>query len=228
MDEAYGKKFKELKIKVWERDKSQCQGEDCGFPLDIYEEETVISNSQDTYGKLILELGKDREIPVYSWLQLCHRCKKHTEVSTYYFELDYNIMLGDNPFLDEEMKKRYATVHLTYSNTMQSKVIANKCQHCSALQGNFFVRQTFLELTPAIKKGTFKPIDTIKHTVTIDDFSEPILESREPVRTTLKRKIRTGVVHHINADPYDNRLDNLLLLCTKCHRKAHAKLNEVK
>jgi len=36
-------------------------------------------------------------------------------------------------------------------------------------------------------------------------------------------KGRKGAVHHIDADKYNNEQQNLILLCSKCHNKIHAK-----
>lgn len=47
------------------------------------------------------------------------------------------------------------------------------------------------------------------------------LKPKETLPEHLKRRAYTLQVHHWNCDPADNRLENLVALCSSCHLTCH-------
>lgn len=97
--------------------------------------------------KYIEENGVD----IYKWNKICWKCKELTCVYSYYlgYELEefdeyfsgefWTPGLGDLPFLDACMTRKFKTIKFRYSNTTKSGYISNGCIHCGALQGKNYV-----------------------------------------------------------------------------------------
>lgn len=49
------------------------------------------------------------------------------------------LSLGEISDLDKALSARYKTIQFKYSKTRKTSEFANICQHCGALQGNYFV-----------------------------------------------------------------------------------------
>ena len=68
--------------------------------------------------------------PVYEFSMKCYKCGKKTIV---YYPEDTAYHHFDIPTLD-----------ILYSNTQKDNTIGNKCSHCGAYQGNWFVHNEFV------------------------------------------------------------------------------------
>lgn len=53
------------------------------------------------------------------------------------------------------------------------------------------------------------------------DLKAPVMY-RDKFRCVVCRSGERLQVHHINIDPFDNRMENLVTLCQRCHRQWHA------
>lgn len=87
---------------------------------------------------------------LYGWKKPCWKCKQDITVYSYflYYELEeidnifcglHGIGLGDIPCVDHIISNKYKTITKRYSNTTQSRYMANTCEHCQALQGRNFI-----------------------------------------------------------------------------------------
>lgn len=154
-------------------------------------------------------------LPVYSWEQSCWKCGQATEVITYHILLDYNYTLGDHRRFDELLMAAFPTIRPTYSHMMGKEVIANVCSSCGALQGNFYLNETIQLRLETDTLASVKLCDLPLH-LSMDDFQEKICAGRD---------VRDGSlhIHHIDENPANNREENLILLCNRCHKKRHTK-----
>lgn len=89
---------------------------------------------------------QERGIHIYRWDKTCWKCGKSTPVYSYYLdyeleELDESLRscgtvgLGDLDYIDQLLAREIPSIQMRYSNTTQSKYMANTCLHCGALQG---------------------------------------------------------------------------------------------
>jgi len=188
----------ELLNKVWTRDKSMCQH--CEKKL-----LTIVDPSQ-AYLKRLSEM---KEIPVYKWLTECWKCHKKTPVVSYSFVLGFNFEIGSVMKLDNVLVQNYEFVRRTpkYANVM------NFCIHCGSPYGNSYVSRELIEMS--LNEVDMKELvdSTIPNILSLED-----LLPQAALRSYVER-LQDGVIHHIDGNPDNNRLDNLILLCRSCHGK---------
>lgn len=99
----------------------------------------------------VLRYIQKNGINIYRWNKECYKCKRYTQVYSYY--LDYvleeiegfsdvtspTVGLGDISYVDELLSREIPSIQMRYSNTVQSTYMANTCQHCRSLQGRNYV-----------------------------------------------------------------------------------------
>lgn len=100
---------------------------------------------------LVLRYIQKDGINIYRWDKECYKCKKHTQVYSYYLDYDLEeikgfsdiisptVGLGDISYVDELLSREIPSIQMRYSNTVQLTYMANACQHCRALQGRNYV-----------------------------------------------------------------------------------------
>lgn len=193
----------QLRHQVWEKYGGKCQI--CNIELYEVEERSILE-----------ELVKLNEIPVYKWDKVCWKCGKTTPIVSYSFVLDYNYSIGDVAKLDAKLLVEYPFVKRKYSKTRGQEVIANTCIHCESLQGNFFTQQDLL------KFDTDESLENKIDTIIRCDLAQSDFDLDEEALQPNMMKSSSGHVHHIDKNPSNNILSNLVLLCSSCHRKVHS------
>lgn len=196
-----------LRNKVWERDHESCQR--CGKKL--YNVTTI-----DPFKEILEELHTLKDIEIYKWETNCWKCKKKTPRVSYYLNIGFNFSIGNIEIIDKFLMQKYSFVQKVFSKTMKQEVIANTCVHCGILQGNWFIGEEII--LDIIYQGFDKFLDIkIPNNLTLEDLSfdkeDPMFQKYEDIK-------RFGHVHHIDGDRSNNKLENLLLLCPSCHKKA--------
>lgn len=198
-----------LRTKVWQRDEAKCQG--CGKTLF----KIIII---DPCEEILEELHAQHEIPIYKWESECWKCGKKTPHVSYDFHAGFDYAIGSIEKIDKMVMETYSFVKKVYSKTMEQEVIANTCIHCGVLQGNWFVHEEIM--LDIYYQGMDNFRDTsFPNILTLDDLinkEDAIFQKYEDIETS-------GHVHHIDGDPTNNRLENLILLCPSCHKKADMK-----
>ena len=112
--------------------------------------------------------------------------------------------------------ENYHFVKKIYSKTMEQEVIANTCVYCGSLQGNWFVGEEII--LDIIYQGLDKFLDKIlPNNLTLEDLA---LDKEDPMFQPYPNIKTFGHVHHVDGDRSNNELENLLLLCPSCHKKA--------
>ena len=107
-------------------------------------------DSTITIAEYVKKVLEKEGVNIYKWKKQCPRCKKKTEVISYFlnyqleqfdeiFEMIGNIGIGDVPFIDKILMKRYKNIKLVRSKTINEQYVANICEHCSCLQGHNYV-----------------------------------------------------------------------------------------
>jgi len=196
---------------VWERDEGICQR--CKIPL---------LDEVDHYQLAEEELSKIKEIPIYKWKNECWACHKETDMVSYYLLFLYNFSIGNIDKLDKILAEKYPFVKKGYSKMQRRDVIANWCIHCGILQGNFYVPEQLME---RFNEGIEEELIDIKIPNTLTGFDIPIEEEREEF-VSMEKNENVGHVHHKDCNRENNSLDNLVLLCRKCHYKTHTELRK--
>lgn len=191
----------ELLHQVWDIFDGKCQV--CQAELYEVEESTILD-----------DIERLKELPIYKWDQVCWKCSKITPIVTYSFVLDYNKSIGDVPKLDAMLLAKYPFVKRIYSYTRGVEVTANTCIHCGSLQGNHFTGQSLLYFDDDSLKDK---IDSIL----LCDFEQSDFDLDEGALEPMVSRSSSGHVHHIDKNPENNVLSNLVLLCSSCHRKVH-------
>jgi len=116
--------------------------------------------------------------------------------------------------------------------TMDTNVKERVCRQC----GNTLVRQIrangYLEAVELFEARNY-----CSHICAgVHLRANPDMQSTGACRHTARRKKGKGNcelcghngvhVHHIDCNPYNNRIDNLIRLCAKCHGSEHIKINQ--
>lgn len=100
----------------------------------------------DPHKEIVEELRALKDIPIYKWNQTCWKCRKETSVVSYDLSAGYNFHIGDILKLDEVLVLNYPFVKKVFSKTMEKETIANICIYCGALQGNWYVRDSLIDI----------------------------------------------------------------------------------
>jgi 5-methylcytosine-specific restriction endonuclease McrA len=196
----------EIRGSVWDRDNSTCQGCDkILFRIDTIEPLKEISK----------ELSELKNLKIYRWERKCWRCKNVTPRVSYLFSAGFSYHIGEIERLDGILIDLYPFINRTYSKTMEQEVIANTCIHCNSLQGNWFIMHELLDLE---YQGLDNFVDKIlPNNLNLEDL--PLDEDDSMFQPYPEMK-SFGHVHHIDGDRSNNKLENLVLLCPSCHKKA--------
>ncbi|MFX1392984.1 MAG: HNH endonuclease [Promethearchaeota archaeon] len=201
----------DIRSKVWERDKGICQ--ECGKILSKSKKINILN-------KILEELHALKEIEIFNWESNCLICKKKTPRVSYFIDFEFTYSIGDIEKLDKFLMEKYPFVKMDFKNAMEQEVITNTCIHCASSQGNWFIRKELFDL---IYEGLDKFLNIkIPNNLTLDDLN---INKIKPMFQQYEEFERFGHVHHIDGDKINNNLENLVLLCPSCHRKAEIKRN---
>ncbi|MEE9379670.1 MAG: HNH endonuclease [Candidatus Lokiarchaeia archaeon] len=193
--------------KVWERDNASCQT--CGKKL--YNITTI-----DPFKEISEELHTLKDIEIYKWERKCWKCGEKTPRVSYFFNAGFDYRIGEIEKLDKILMEMYLFLSKTFSKTMEQEVIANICVHCSSLQGNWFIGEEIM--LDIIYQGLDNFVDKIlPNNLTLEDLA---LDKEDPMFQPYPDIKTFGHVHHVDGDRSNNELENLLLLCPSCHKKA--------
>lgn len=110
------------------------------------------------------------------------------------------------PRLGEALRARYPWFKPSYSKTVRSAYYGNCCPKCDALQGHFYATE-----------------DAIGVAMDGEDVEEDLpweLREIEPGWTETHMR-KWGHLHHEDGNPTNNAVENLRLLCVRCHRSRH-------
>lgn len=189
---------------------------DCGLKLYI-DAEIAKEQSYEQILECFSQWKKDMpEINIYSYFHECWKCHKPTQIMTYNFDYFGSCTLGHFNIIDQQLLGKFSTIKKTWSNTMESEVIANVCQHCGALQGNFYLGQDLMH-EPKLKK-----VGAVPNLIEIENLhtKEELNPERKPEKKNV-RIFKEPHVHHVDNNPANNDINNLILLCRDCHKKRH-------
>ena len=103
-----------------------------------------------TIAEYIKKVLEQDGINIYKWKKQCPKCKKETNVISYFlnydlekyddvFEIYGNIGIGDVPFIDKILMEKYKNVKVVRSKKINEEYVANVCEHCGCLQGYNYV-----------------------------------------------------------------------------------------
>jgi len=142
------------------------------------------------------EQWTDREILDVYHDYPCHRCEFRFPVVDAGF-------LEDND-LGKRIQEHFPAFYRDYSNTLRQSYWANHCPACGALQGSHWIEETVFEREP-------------------DDLLTiaPWRPHKTEERTVVRESIEWGNFHHVDENPSNNNLDNIRLLCVRCHAGRH-------
>ncbi len=203
----------DIRNNVWQRDKGLCQR--CQKPLYFLER-------VDPFEGILEEFSSLTDIPIYRWLRECWRCHKETAVVTYYFAVAYDYHIGDIEKIDQELMRQYIFVKKVFSNTMDKEVIANTCVNCGALQGNWFIGMDVLEMLAAGLDMNKLIEKRLENTLELKDFP---FDKKEFAPYHVEIRL-TANVHHIDINPKNDDLQNLVLVCRACHLEVHSEIRK--
>jgi hypothetical protein len=129
---------------------------------------------------------------------VCWSCKKATRVYTW---PGHEMWAKDGP-----ERGRPATLKRLFSRTAGVEYLANTCEHCGRIQGDFFL---FME-----SSGPFAYRDVARMSCYVCGYQDA--EWLE--KTGRRRKLH---IHHVNWNHKDNSSGNRVWLCERCHIEVH-------
>ena len=197
---------------VWERDRGLCQK--CKKQL---------FTEDDPYDEIIEELLSLTDIPIYRWPRECRKCHKQTDIITYDFAVGYSYHIGSLEKIDKELMKQFPFVKKVFSKTCGEEVIANTCVHCGALQGNWFIMEDIIEMKASGLDMNKLVEKKLKNTLAFEDL--PF--EKEQLSAHQEKLPLIAHVHHIDRNRENNEMQNLILLCRKCHTKVHSERRNI-
>jgi hypothetical protein len=198
-----------IRNNIWKRDKGICQN----CQKQLYKE-------IDPYEELIEELLSLTNIPIYRWSKECWKCHKQTDIVTYGFALEYNYHIGDLEKIDNELMKQFPFVKKVFSKTMETKIVANTCIYCGALQGNWFVMEDIIQMRSSDFDMNKLKEKEIPNPLKFED----LLIEKEELNPYQEKLPLIAHVHHIDTNRENNDMQNLILLCRECHVMVHSKI----
>lgn len=86
-----------------------------------------------------------KKIPIYEYKNRCWKCGKDTTIITYWINCGSSRVIGDIKKLDEYLMKLYPFIGEAFSKTRDERYIANLCEFCNALQGQWFVHEELID-----------------------------------------------------------------------------------
>ncbi|KKK88604.1 hypothetical protein LCGC14_2741480, partial [marine sediment metagenome] len=147
-------------------------------------------------GKKLYEI--DEDIPIRKWSKTCWRCKRETQVVSYTLEQnEFGSVIGSHENIDEIIKSEYFHVDKVFSKTLGGWLIGNKCYHCGAYQGKYYIEHELV--WDAVLYYYDNSYDTVF-----------------PVERTLS----PGYLMYLDGNKNNKDLNNLALLCLKCYKKS--------
>lgn len=87
----------------------------------------------------------DREVPIWKFTMDCHNCGEETDV-VYPYGIGGSHGGSWGSVGAQLAQASYCNVKQVYSDTQDSMVWGNVCEHCGAYQGNYFVYEAAVEL----------------------------------------------------------------------------------
>jgi hypothetical protein len=85
-----------------------------------------------------------KKIPIYKYKKVCWKCGKETTIITYSVDCGSSRVIGDIKDLDEKLMRIYPFIRETYSKTRDERYVANLCEFCDALQGQWFIHEDLI------------------------------------------------------------------------------------
>jgi hypothetical protein len=198
-----------LREEIWQRDKGICQ--QCKKELFM-----VV----DPYEEVIEDILSMKEIPIFKWSQKCWKCKDETDIVTYDFYAGFNCHIGDIGKLDKLLMQKYSFVEKVFSKTMELEVITNTCVKCGIIQGNFFIKDDLLNM----KSSNINMDELIDVFLPNHLQFEDLPFDKDELKPYQEKMPLIAHVHHIDRNRMNNKQNNLILLCKKCHIKLHSEL----
>lgn len=204
----------ELRRQVLERDKRVCQA--CGRQLWANVLVDELGETRDDIERTLRD-----EVAVLRWTHECWKCENSTPIVSYYLTAAYNHSIGDIESLDCMLMERYSFVKRQYSHTRERRVIANSCVHCGSLQGNKYVLDDLLGFLAGYSEARPEVDLYLPNCLSWEDLGLDGLKLPGP---RLIERPLPAHVHHVDGDPGNTVLENLVLLCPECHVQVHAEL----
>ena len=112
----------------------------------LEEEEEILKNKlSEKQDHLCFQCGIklyniNEDIPIRKWSKTCWKCNKQTEVLSYILEEnEFGSVIGSHKIVDEILKNEYPHIDTVFSKTLGRRLIGNKCNHCGAYQGKYYI-----------------------------------------------------------------------------------------
>ena len=130
----------------------------------------------------------------------CWNCHKNCTVILVEFgETNIDSWLCDDD-IGRAINKLYPMFFWDYSRTLQTHYWANHCPNCGALQGGNAIMENE-------GPGKIVPLSGFRRKV------------EDAYRET--KQVRWGHFHHVDGNPGNNAIENILWLCVRCHDARH-------
>ncbi|MFX0173899.1 MAG: hypothetical protein ACFE9L_18600 [Candidatus Hodarchaeota archaeon] len=117
--------------------------------------------------------------------------------------IDTPHMWLDNERLGKIINEKYPFFYRSYSKEAGDKYFANHCPHCHIIQGDWYLHKWFIDMRYKGKKPSTEYVDV-------------------PPRYKIIEKSFPHAIHHIDEDPSNNELSNLIVI-RDCHKSFHFK-----
>lgn len=210
----------EIRDTIWSKDNSMCQV--CGKWLSRYKMKWY--KKRRHIKRIKHRLASLGEIKIYKWSRRCWACGKDTPRVSSKMRFENSYTIGDLKKIDRALMLKYSFVRQKFIKKRDRTIIANFCIHCGVPQGNYYIKDDiFSNFSTDIEQN----LDTkLPNDLTLEDigiYNEKFYDERlDHVRNIL------GQIHHKDGNLENNRLSNLILLCTSCHAKANKKMRSIR
>jgi hypothetical protein len=154
------------------------------------------TTAQSRHRYRIGEQWTDREILDIYHDYPCHKCGFPFPV------VDAGWLNDDD--LGRRIQERFPAFYKDYSHRLRQAYWTNHCPSCGAIQGSYWITESTFDREPddSLIIAPWRPRKT---------------EEREVGRET----IEWGNFHHVDENPSNNNLENIRLLCVRCHADRH-------